>query len=145
MNSKNILQCKLKQFGWSYTFMPEVLPRICFWMTFLRTYIKKIMYLLWAQSVFSSNDECCVVSWQLHVILCSISSFCVFYEKQRCLCHVNPINPAFIHSVFSGIKLYLTWQGGTEARSPGRRLLLCFPNFICAQQSSWRQSGSCMS
>lgn len=99
-----------------------------------------VMYLLWSQSVCKSNDECCVVYIVITALYNALLSFQLlsFVWKTELLVSCQPNKPRFCpHSVPSGIKLYLTWQGDTDARSPGRRLMLCFPSCVCAQQSPW--------
>lgn len=104
-----------------------------------------VMYLLWSQSVLNSNDECCVVYIVITALRNTLLSFQLlsFLWKIEPPVSCQPNKPNFYpQSVPSGIKLFLTWQGGTDTRSPGRRLLLCFSSCVCAQQSPGEQPGS---
>lgn len=95
-----------------------------------------VMYLLWSQSVFNSNDECCVVYTVITAPCNSLLSFQLlsFLWKTEWPVSCQPNKPNFYpQNVFHGIKLYLTWQWGADVREPARRLLFCFPGCAWAE------------
>lgn len=106
-----------------------------------------VMYLLWSQSVFNSNDECCVVYTVITAPCNSLLSFqflsLLWQTEWPVSCQPNKPN-FHPQSVLSGIQLYLTWQWGADVREPARRLLFCFPAFSspaeCGDQPGSRES-----
>lgn len=95
-----------------------------------------VMYLLWSQSVFNNNDECCVVYTVITAPCNSLLSFQLlsFLWKTEWPVSCQPNKPNFYpQNVFHGIKLYLTWQWGADVREPARRLLFCFPGCAWAE------------
>lgn len=74
-----------------------------------------VMYLLWSQSVFNSNDECCVVYIVITALCNTLLSFQLlsFLWKTEPPVSCQPNKPNFYpQCVPSGTKLYLSWRGG---------------------------------
>lgn len=73
-----------------------------------------VMYVLWSQSVFNSNDECCVVYVVITALCNTLLSFQLlsFLWKTEPPVSCQPNKPNFYpQSVPSGIELYLMGRG----------------------------------
>lgn len=73
-----------------------------------------VMYLLWSQSVFNSNDECFVVYIVITALCNTLLSFQLlsFLWKTELPVSCQPHKPNFYpQCVPSDIKLYLSWRG----------------------------------